>query len=346
MDAGRNEEKNVTIHRLAHGGDMGEFKRTFPHAPTPFVDLSTGINPVPYPLPDVPHDCHTRLPQAVDIAALEHAAATAYGAKAEGVVAAPGTQALIQWLPRLFASSQAARSHVAILGPTYEEHAHAWSLAGHHVKTVTEISALRDADVAILVNPNNPTGRCLPPHEIAALIDGPNRLRLIVVDEAFGDFLQPDQSCINLTQTRPVIVLRSFGKTYGLAGLRLGFSISNAERAQRLRQALGPWSVAGLTIAAGRAALSDRPWKEQTRERLRQDCERLDDLLRRAGFHIEGGTLLFRLAAHGDAQVVFNGLGQAGISVRRFADRSDWLRFGLPGEPLQWTRLASALGLS
>src|SRR3712207_331083 len=171
--------------RIWHGGDLDEARRLFPQAPEPWIDLSTGINPIAYPMPALPASLFERLPSPADHKDLEAAAAEAYGASDPAmVVAAPGTQALIGLLPTL-----CAQSRVAILGPTYAEHAQAWREAGHEVGEVASIHGAGDADILVVVNPNNPDGRTLPRE---TLREQAERLRRrsgwLVVDEAFADF--------------------------------------------------------------------------------------------------------------------------------------------------------------
>lgn len=314
-----------------HGGDLGEVMRRFPDAPRPWIDLSTGINPVPYPVPSLSDDAWARLPSRADEDALLAAAAQRYGSgDPRTIVAAPGTQALIQILPRLV-----PRRRVAIVGPTYAEHRASWTRAGHDVRLV---SALEDSDVVVVVNPDNPTGRLFEPAELA-------RIRgLLVVDEAFIDFMPREMSLASDPPAR-VVVLRSFGKTYGLAGLRLGFAIAQPDLAERIRAELGPWAVSGPALEIGRRALRDDAWLQAAGERLAADGARLDGMLRAAGVEIVGGTLLFRLARHADAASVVQRLGRHGIHVRAFADRPDQLRFGLPANDEAFRRLAAALGV-
>jgi len=312
----------------------------FPGAPEPFLDLSTGIKPVAYPVPPLAPDCFTRLPEPEAETALLSTAAAAYGAIDPSLLAAaPGTQILIDLLPRLWPAER-----VVVLGPTYAEHAHAWSKIGASVTTVADITALESAGVAVVCNPNNPDGRRIAPDRLLALADllhaGGG---LLVADEAFADL---EDSGLSLTGALPhpaVIVLRSFGKTYGLAGVRLGFALAAPERAMRIRDALGPWAVSGPAIAVGCVALADHNWLEATKARLERDRSRLDALLSLAGLRVIGGTLLFRLGESPSAAAIFQHLGHAGILVRRFAAQPAWLRVGLPGSPEAWQRLEAAI---
>jgi cobalamin biosynthetic protein CobC len=325
--------------RLPHGGRLAAARAAFPDAPRPWIDLSTGINPVPYPIPDLPGVLLARLPEPEALAGLEAAAAAAFGCRDPALVAAaPGTQALIGLLPLLRPPAP-----VAILGPTYAEHAACWVAAGHAVATVPTPEALAEAEVAVLCSPNNPDGRRL---QLSALVTLADRLAArggwLVADEAFAD-LEPDSLSLAPAVPHPaIVVLRSFGKPYGLAGLRLGFALAPPPLMTRLRAALGPWPVSGPAIAIGTAALGDAQWRHAVAARLAQDAARLDAALEGAGLRVLGGTRLFRLAAHPSAPAIADALCRAGILVRRFADAPDRLRFGLPA-PADWPRLNQAL---
>lgn len=317
-----------------HGGDLGTVRRRFPDAPLPWLDLSTGINPIAYPVETLPSDAWTRLPSRADEEALCVAAALQFGVRDPSmVVAAPGTQALIQLLPRILFGSR-----VAIMGHTYEEHELSWRRHGNTVTIVDQLPSLHDAEIAVVVNPDNPTGRLVSPAELRAC------KAELVVDEAFIDFL-PAAASLAGDLPRNAIVLRSFGKAYGLAGLRLGFAIAEPDTAASLREELGPWAVSGPALAIGRAALGDTAWLDAAAARLERDGQRLDDLLTAAGFTLLGGTPLFRLARHDDAPGMVQQLGRHGIHVRAFFLQPNRLRFGLPGTDGDFRRLAAALGV-
>lgn len=318
--------------RAEHGGDLAAVRRRFPDAPLPWIDLSTGINPVPYPVPDLPAEAWTRLPSATQEQALLAAAARRYRVgNAASVVAAPGTQALIQAVPRLI-----PKSRVAIVGPTYEEHEICWRRQGHEVSVVDSLDAAKDAEVVVIVNPDNPTGRLVSTDRLVP------PAKLLVVDEAFIDLLAPAASLAGALPRR-TIVLRSFGKTYGLAGLRLGFAIANGEIADALRGELGPWAVSGPALEIGRRALEDNAWLQATATRLTEDRLRLERILEGAGFTILGGTPLFCLAGHVDAPAMTERLGRHGIHVRIFRLRPGAIRFGLPGTSDEFLRLTAAV---
>jgi cobalamin biosynthetic protein CobC len=324
----------------AHGGALDEARLRHPFAPEPWIDLSTGVNPIPYPLPPISPESWARLPFAREDLELRQAAALRYRAAGAGnIAAAPGTQALIQIIPRLMPPARAA-----VLSPAYAEHGIAWKREGHALREVCSLAeALADADAIIAVNPNNPTGRVIPAQDLVRAAHELDRRRgLLIVDEAFMDAIEPSQSLIPALPPS-AIVLRSFGKIYGLAGVRLGFAVAAEKIAKRLRDLLGPWAVPGPSIAIGRTALADGAWLAQARGRLACDAERLDAILASAGFEVLGGTPLFRLAAHRSAAALAQKLGESGILVRRFAHEPAWLRFGIPGSEQAWRRLERAI---
>ncbi|MFC0409363.1 threonine-phosphate decarboxylase CobD [Roseomonas elaeocarpi] len=320
-----------------HGGSLAAARARFPEAPEPWIDLSTGINPWPYPVPPLPPESWARLPEPTAQARLEAAAARAFGLRdPAAVVAAPGTQLLIGLLPRLIPAAA-----VGVLTPTYNEHAASWAAAGARVVPCAEPAALARHPVGVLCNPNNPDGRR---HDPAALLGLAARMPLLVVDEAFADM--EDAPGLSLAPSLPregLVVLRSFGKAYGLAGLRLGFALAPPRLAARLREALGPWCVSGPALAIGTAALGDEDWRRDAARRCAAAATRLDRLLETSGLEIVGGTSLFRLARHPEAVAIHDRLGRAGIHIRRFAAMPDRLRFGLPPDEPAWSRLAAAL---
>ena len=323
-----------------HGGDLASARHRFPTAPEPWLDLSTGINPIAYPFAELSAAAWTRLPDRAAIASLESAAAAAYGVRgAATVIAAPGEQALIQLTPHL-----AAAPRVGVLGFTYAEHEACWRACGAAVETVEEVASLAAYDAAVIVNPNNPDGRLVGR---ADLLDLAERLArkdgVLIVDEAFMDAIGEGESLVPALPSSGVAVLRSFGKLYGLAGLRLGFAIAAPVLAATIRRALGPWAVSGPAVEIARAAFADSAWRRDCLARLARDAARLDALLASARLAVIGGTPLFRLVRSACAAAWFEHLGRAGILARPFPARRDWLRFGLPGPEADWLRLERAL---
>jgi cobalamin biosynthetic protein CobC len=286
----------------------------------------------------VPAETWQRLPEDND--GLEAAAREYYGS--DRVLMLPGSQAAIQWLPRLFAPGR-----VAMPEPLYNEHPAAWRRAGHELVAWNEAGA-GGADYAVLCNPNNPTGRRFDREELLARA---RRLRLLVVDEAFID-AEPGESLAAVAgaDAAPnVVVLRSLGKFFGLAGARVGCAIAAPELLQRLRQAqaeaVGPWPLSQPARWAARLALADRAWQAAQRQRLLAASRRLATLLQEAGLETTG-TALFRYAATPRAAAIHEALARQGILLRRFeaqAATPAGLRFGLPGREGQWRRLADTI---
>jgi cobalamin biosynthetic protein CobC len=288
----------------------------------------------------LPADVFARLPDADKLACLTAIAAETYGAPSGAhVVATPGTQILLPLVAALVRPGRAV-----VLAPSYGEFARAAALAGHDVTMLHDLAAIPAARLVFLANPNNPDGRLFSESDLLSLAgnlsvhDG-----LLVVDEAFMDAAPAAKSLATEVSAGNIVVLRSFGKFFGLAGLRLGFALAAPEIAARLAAMLGPWAVSGPALAIGAKALADAAWIKKTRNRLAKSAEKLDDLLTDSGLVIAGGTNLFRLARTDAASQLFHHLGCAGILVRRFPERPDWLRFGLPANEKARRRLQIAL---
>jgi cobalamin biosynthetic protein CobC len=317
-----------------HGGRLVAAARRYGIAPADWLDLSTGINPRACSLPAVPAEVWRRLPEDDD--ALTDIAACYYGCRTLLPVA--GSQAAIQALPRLRAPGR-----VAVLAPMYAEHAHAWRRAGHAV-TELPAAALTEAagfDVLVLANPNNPTGHCFEPRTLLAMHDRLPPGGWLVVDEAFVD-ATPAASLAGHGARPGLIVLRSLGKFFGLAGARVGFVLAANDLLQALADALGPWPLAGPSRLIAAAALADRAWQDAARARLIRDGARLGALLERNGLRPAGGCALFQWVATGQAAALHGALARRGILTRLFEDPPS-LRFGLPGNEDAWRRLDAAL---
>jgi cobalamin biosynthetic protein CobC len=316
-----------------HGGNLDLAQQRFGGRTDDWIDLSTGINRVPYPVGDVSVRAWTALPSRAEIEALHQAARHAYRTSA-AMVAMGGAQAAIQLLPQL-----APPGRARILAPTYNEYAGVLSAAGWDVQEVGDLDALAGADIAIVVNPNNPDGRCFAPKDLLALLPRVGRL---VVDESFVDAV-PHLSLAAEADRPGLLILRSFGKFYGLAGLRLGFAVGHAADIGKLAAAVGPWPVSGAAIAIGYRALRDDAWAEATSARLARDCARLDDMARAQDWTLIGGAPLFRLYETPDAVAAQERLARGQIWSRVFAQKPTWLRLGLPGSEAEWLRLAEVL---
>lgn len=305
-----------------HGGGIDAAAACFGGARAEWLDLSTGINPIPYPLPTFSAQDWTALPDAAATARLKTAARAFWNLPKEAaILAAPGASALIARLPGL-----APAQPIAIPGPTYNEHAAAFRAAGW---AITD-SPPPEGGAQLVVHPNNPDGRTW---------GGLRPQGFTVIDESFCDVI-PEQSLIELSQNPDVILLKSFGKFWGLAGLRLGFAIGAPKHIARLAQMLGPWPVAGPALRVGALALEDPAWAAATRARLLRDAARLDALV---GWPVIGGTPLFRLYDTPDATATQARLAQGRVWSRIFPYSSRWLRLGLPGTEADWAQLEAAL---
>jgi cobalamin biosynthesis protein CobC len=318
---------------LDHGGNLDVAMKRFGGSLDGWIDLSTGINRRPYPVGELQSRCWSALPSRSDIESLHEAARQAYATAARALATA-GAQAAIQLLPRL-----APRGRAKILAPTYNEYAAILNAAGWSVEEVADPEALPGADLAIVVNPNNPDGRRHDPANLLALLPRVGRL---VVDESFADAV-PSLSLAPEAGRPGLIVLRSFGKFYGLAGLRLGFVLGGEADVAAFGGMLGPWPISGAAIEIGRRALLDRDWANATIARLTRESLRLDALAKQASWTPLGGTPLFRLYETGDARGTQARLAGARIWSRVFKDAPGWLRLGLPGSDEEWARLAAAL---
>ncbi len=322
--------------RPNHGGRLRAAAAEYNIPVQEWLDLSTGINPSPWPVPPVGRNAWARLPEPED--GLLEAARHYYGA--DSLLPVAGSQAAIQSLPLLREPGR-----VGVLSPAYAEHAHGWKRAGHEVVPLRpEVieGALSELDALVLVNPNNPTGHrfekkvLLAWHEQLAARGG-----WLVVDEAFTD-ATPEESLAGETHRPGLIVLRSLGKFFGLAGARVGFVLAPPELLSRLDDWLGPWTVAGPAREVARRALSDIGWQVDTRKKLEKAGNRLAHLLEAHDLRPSGGTALFQWVKTGRAKAIQKALAKRGILVRHF-EKPASLRFGLAGPESEWKRLRQVL---
>lgn len=316
-----------------HGGDLDRAKRLY--GGRDWIDLSTGINRAPYPVPALDPQAWTALPMAQDQAALESQAAQTYCTTAS-VVALNGAQAAIQLVPRLGPVGRAA-----VLSPSYNEHAASLTAQGWQVTPAPDLDAMAGADLAVVVNPNNPDGRHWSPQVLRELA---GRVGRLIVDESFAD-PTPDISLAPELEGlgEKVVILRSFGKFYGLAGVRLGFALCGPATARALRSLSGPWAVSGPALAIGTQALADTDWQKASAARLHADAERLSQMAQATGWPTIGKTALFvTVATHGATGAQIH-LARTQIWTRIFPYSPTWMRLGLPGSAPEWARLQAAL---
>lgn len=317
---------------LAHGGRLQQAARDHGIAVEHWLDLSTGITPWPFPLSEIPVSAWARLPEDDD--GLTAAACAYYGV--EQLLPVAGSQAAIQLLPRL-----RERSRVGVLSPCYAEHAHAWREAGHDVYELTEagiVAQLHELDVLVVVNPNNPTGHLCSREQLLSWHGQlAERGGWLVVDEAFID-ITPQFSLAADSARNGLIVLRSFGKFFGLAGARLGCVLAATPLLQALADRLGPWTINGPTRAVARHCFADGASQQQQRERALHASERLAELMTAQGMPPSGGCGLFQWWQGEGAAAVHDFFARRGVLLRLFPVHSS-LRIGLPAEEADWQRL-------
>lgn len=321
---------------LEHGGRLLRAAREYGIPAEDWLDLSTGISPFAWPVPPLPASAWHRLPEDDD--GLAEAACAYYGARQLLPVA--GSQAAIQALPALRAPSR-----VGVISPGYNEHAHAWRRAGHQVETLPASTLLAEAsrfDVMVLIHPNNPGAErferamLLACHAALAARGG-----WLIIDEAFMDATPGDSLCGEAWR-EGLIVLRSSGKFFGLAGARAGFVAAHAALLETLRDSLGPWTLSGPTRFVLKQALADHAWHAAAREWLHANSDRLASLLACHGMAPTAGCAFFQWWRDARAESVHAALARQGIFTRRFAEPAS-LRFGLPADDAGFTRLDDAL---
>lgn len=321
------------MNKRDHGGNIDDAIKRFGGAPEQWIDLSTGINRSPYPVPNLSTESWTALPTRATQAALLQVARQAFASTCP-MLATAGAQSAIQMLPQILRPKD-----VRVLSPTYNEHAATFRAAGQMVYEVGHIDALAGADVAVIVNPNNPDGQLYSRDCLLELARSVNHL---IVDESFCDSY-PDHSVAAHAGEDGLIVLRSFGKFYGLAGIRLGFILAAQSLIDTMQAQAGPWPVAGPAIALGTQALADKAWQQTTIARLQADCAALDAIATAAGWSLVGGSLLFRLYETEDAKAAQDLLARNHIWSRIFPYSARWIRLGLPGTTKEFERVHAAL---
>lgn len=329
----------MTRFDLLHGGALDRVKTLYPQVTGPWLDLSTGVNPNPYPVPPIPPETFADLPTSSQKGACHRAMSAYYGAPAESLLLVPGTEILIRLLPQLLKIQT-----VAVATPTYGDHLSCWQRAGANITSMADPTHLAGkVDAIVLCNPNNPDGRTWPP-EILEDCRARQAARhgWLIVDEAYAD-IDPGLSLAARGGKPGLIVLRSFGKFFGLAGLRLGALIGPEDLVEQARELFGVWPVSGPALHVAAIAAADRNWHEKTRKRLDMSGAFLARTLTDAGLTVQGGTSLFRYVETEDAHALWHRLAEQGVYVRRFAWSTRHLRIGLPADETGFARLAASL---
>ncbi len=324
------------MDKCEHGGDLDRAISQYGGSRWDWLDLSTGINPNSYVVSnDIIHPWRD-LPdqQLIDLAT--HSAKHAYQAKLDCLPMA-GVQHAIQLFPSII---KAKTKKAFILFPSYNEHEAQLFRAGWQVTRCKNLNQMLDADCAVIVNPNNPDGRQFSPKDLLKLS---NTVGTLIIDESFCD-LYPHLSVLpHVTKHhKNLIVFRSLGKFYGLAGLRIGFVFSCSEILNKFAEAAGKWAVSTPALCIGARALKDKGWRQQTIEKLANDALYLDRVACQNGLTCLGGTDLFRLYQCDNAKKMQDKLARYKIWTRIFNYSKDWIRFGLPPAD-GWKRLKKAM---
>jgi cobalamin biosynthetic protein CobC len=312
-----------------HGGGLEAAKREFGDGD--WLELSTGINPHPWPGAAGMAFDWQRLPDTEALAQLETVAAGFFGVDPRHVCAVPGSEIGLRLVGALVGGPA---HHIA---PGYRTHGD--MVAGSTAIAREEIT---DAgETLILANPNNPDGHAVGAAAMRELLS--RRTGWLLVDEAFADVDPANSLAAAVRDDQRLAVFRSFGKFFGLAGVRLGFVIAPQDLVAALRHRLGAWPLSAAAIAISTAAYADQDWIAVTRRRLPRETAALDAMLVRRGYKPIGACPLFRLIEAADAYALFERLARRAILTRPFADRPDWLRIGLPVDAAALARLETAL---
>jgi cobalamin biosynthetic protein CobC len=317
-----------------HGGRLSEAEARFGSGTAPWIDLSTGINPHTWPgTAAVPIDW-SALPDPTALAALESAAAACFGVAPSHICAVPGTEIGLRMLGDMIGGPAAYAT------PSYRTHAAMFRSA--RAVPSHEIADVVDATV-LIANPNNPDGRVTPAATLLDRLAGSASPRWLVIDEAFADAEPGISLADHVDDGRRLVIFRSFGKFFGLAGVRLGFVLGPRAIVDAYRDRLGSWPVSAAALAIGTAAYRDIDWIGAMRVRLRAEAATLDALLPRHGYRPIGTCPLFRLIDTDDAAGLFARLARHAILTRPFDETARWLRIGLPPDAAALDRLDRAL---
>lgn len=326
-----------------HGGRLHHAAQQFGIPIESWIDLSTGINPHSYPLPTVPQEVWQKLPDADDN--LLSIAATYYGSA--HLLAVAGSQVAIEALPKL-----RSHSRVGILSPAYAEYAYQWKRQGHDVQelSIEELdSQIANLDVVVVIRPNNPTAELLSQAQLKHWLDILQQINgWLVIDEAFIDAMPNSDKLSMITQdpASGLVVLRSVGKFFGLAGIRLGFVWAEPALLSRLAQQLTTWSVSSVARWAGAVSLQDDNWQLLMRQRLVQDSQQLCAMLAKYDFEFVSTplfcTVQLPIVHRKTGFSVYQYFAERGILIRNF-EHLQAFRLGLPKDAMAWRLLEKAL---
>jgi cobalamin biosynthesis protein CobC len=327
---------------MRHGGDLTEAKKVFNHISIDsWIDLSTGINLNSYNDTGIGLSNLDKLPTKDSYDELVSAAKNYYSVSdTNRLCISSGAQSLINILPYIFSIEK----NVAIFSPTYSEHAISWKKANYSIREINKIDQILNEDIVVITNPNNPDGLVYSHSDIEEIYSKIVKNKgLLIIDESFID-ATPELSFVKKLQNRNIIILKSFGKFFGLAGLRLGFAIGNEGIISDLENILGPWPVSTIALNIATKAMSDIDWIKGTRSLLLKLSEELNSNLSSSGYNIYGTTAFFTLISVENSTKMQRELANKGIWTRIFDYNNRWVRIGVPKDKETLEYLFNAIG--
>ena len=317
---------------IQHGCDIDLAIKKYGGERADWIDLSTGINRTSYPWQESVKVELRDLPSSKLLMGLEKAASRAYKvAEGADTAAVQGAQQIISLLPICLKNYNS----VAILGPTYNEYEKAFKSSGIKAETVSEVSKLSSSDIAIIVNPNNPTGKVIA-EEI--LDDLSKKVRILIIDESFKMF-----SSRRIQKFDNVIQINSLGKFFGLAGVRLGFVSGPSDFIKSVRVMLGPWPDSSVAAEIGIIALNDKTWISAMEKILLEGSNVLHEACNTKNWKLVGKTNLFHTYATSNCVEVEEQFAAHYIWIRTFDYSKSWVRLGIPTSKYEWARVRQAL---
>ncbi len=350
--------------RPGHGGCRIQAEKKYSPAQS-MLDLSTGINPNGWPVPIVPAEIYNRLPESDD--GLMEAAQSYYQTK--NILPVSGSQEAIQLLPVIFHQYKMLpeKSRVGIISPCYAEHEFQWKKNNFsiiHLLTENIDDTIESLNVLLIINPNNPTGELIAQEKLKKWHSQLKKNNgYLIIDEAFMDST-PENSLIKKNQPDNLIVLRSIGKFFGLAGVRCGFVIAPTKILSQMAYHQGPWSVSGPTRWLVKKALMDKQWIEDNKLILKNESMRLKKCLKYYFSKVDpqsliSGSVLFQTVYINNAYDLFERLAKEGVLIRlldkacscsscstlheTIYQPNKGIRIGLPANEIQWQKLEAAL---
>jgi cobalamin biosynthetic protein CobC len=338
-----NKANNESTTTLIHGGQLNNVAKLFKRPLNEWLDLSTGISPISYPIPSIPQIIWQQLPQTSN--GLIEAAKRYYGTG--NIITTSGSQAVIARLPSLYLNyTKRLPNKIDVWLPVvgYKEHERSWHDAGFNIKRYQNLPTFKDLKlnaIVVVINPNNPTGELHQQHTLKALLKTVESLSgWLIIDEAFMDVITPNQTLIDLSTNKHLFVLRSIGKFFGLAGIRIGFLSAHSMWLLKLQQLSSPWEVNGPAQFIAEQALKDHTWQSAQRKTLIALSIKLEMLLTETFAdstnnclkNIEvSGCGLFKTLVHPQATEIYQKFCHQGLYVR-LCDENNALRFGIPDQ--------------